>query len=68
MKAETAGMSLARLPRLDQVMKCRYVDSGHLPAVVTHVYRNGHLVHTGICGAIDIEHGRKMRKDAIFRI
>jgi len=68
MKPETVGMSSARLARLDQVMKHRYVDGGDLPGILTHVYRKGHLVHTGICGYMDIERGKKMREDAIFRI
>jgi CubicO group peptidase (beta-lactamase class C family) len=68
MKPETAGMSSARLARLDEVMKRRYVDSGCLPGMVTCIYRDGHLVHTGICGEMDIERGKKMREDAIFRI
>src|ERR1051325_6337952 len=68
MKPETVGMSSARLARLDEVMTRRYVDGGHLPGIVTYVYRDGHLVHTGICGEMDIERGRKMREDAIFRI
>src|SRR3954468_17053426 len=68
MKPETAGMSSARLARLDDVMKRRYVDSGHLPGMVTYVYRDNHLVHTGLCGEMDIERGKKMREDAIFRI
>src|SRR3954453_22955344 len=49
-------------------MKRRYVDTGHLHVTVTHVYRNGHLVHTGICGEMDIKRGKQMREDAIFRI
>jgi CubicO group peptidase (beta-lactamase class C family) len=68
MKPETVGMSSARLARLDQVMKRRYVDGGDLPGILTHIYRKGHLVHTGICGHMDIERGKKMREDAIFRI
>ena len=28
----------------------RYVDGGYLPGLLTHIYRRGHLVHTGICG------------------
>ncbi|HTV44368.1 MAG TPA: serine hydrolase domain-containing protein [Stellaceae bacterium] len=68
MKPETVGMSSARLSRLDEVMKRRYVDGGYLPGLLTHVYRRGHLVHTGLCGEMDIERGRKMREDAIFRI
>ena len=68
MKPETVGMSSARLARLDQVMKHRYVDGGYLPGMLVHVYRKGQLVHTGICGQIDIERGKPMREDAIFRI
>jgi CubicO group peptidase (beta-lactamase class C family) len=68
MKPETVGMSSARLARLDAVMQRRYVDSGLLPGMLTYVYRKGQLVHTGMCGHIDLERGRTMREDAIFRI
>jgi CubicO group peptidase (beta-lactamase class C family) len=61
-------MSSARLARLDEAMKRRYVDGGYLPGFLTHVYRKGHLVHTGLCGRIDLERDRPMREDAIFRI
>src|SRR5260370_38677436 len=67
MKPETVGMSSARLARLDEVMKRRYVDSGYLPGALTYVYRKGHLVHTGMCGQMDIERDKPMREDAIFR-
>jgi CubicO group peptidase (beta-lactamase class C family) len=49
-------------------MKRRYVDGGFLPGMLTYVYRKGHLVHTGICGHMDIERDKPMRADAIFRI
>jgi CubicO group peptidase (beta-lactamase class C family) len=68
MKPETVGMSSARLARLDQVMKQRYVDGGYLPGMLTYVYRKDQLVHTGMCGQMDIERGKPMREDAIFRI
>ena len=68
MKPETVGMSSARLARLDEVMKRRYVDSGYLPGMLTYVYRKGQLVHTGMCGQMDLERGKPMREDAIFRI
>ncbi|HVH81525.1 MAG TPA: serine hydrolase domain-containing protein [Stellaceae bacterium] len=67
-KPETVGMSSARLKRLDEVMKRRYVDGGYLPGLLTYVYRKGQLVHTGMCGQMDIERGKAMREDAIFRI
>jgi CubicO group peptidase (beta-lactamase class C family) len=68
MKPETVGLSAARLARLDEVMKRRYVDVGSLPGMLTYVWRRGHLAHTGICGYMDIERGQPMREDAIFRI
>src|SRR6266478_10237257 len=68
MKPEAVGMSSARLARLDEVMKRRYVDGGYLPGMLTYVYRKGHLVHTGICGQMDLERGKKIREVAIFRI
>jgi hypothetical protein len=68
MKPETLGMSSPRLARLDDVMKRRYVDAGYLPGMLTYVYRKGELVHTHLCGRMDIERDRPMREDAIFRI
>ena len=68
MQPETLGMSSARLARLDDVMKRRYVDGGYLPGMLTYVYRKGQLVHTGMCGQMDLERGKPMREDAIFRI
>jgi CubicO group peptidase (beta-lactamase class C family) len=68
MKPETVGMSSARLARLDEVMRRRYVDSGLLPGLLTYVYRKGALVHVGLCGQMDLERGKPMREDAIFRI
>jgi CubicO group peptidase (beta-lactamase class C family) len=68
MKPETVGMSSVRLARLDEVMKRRYVDGGYLPGLLTYVYRKGDLVHTGISGQMDLERGKPMREDAIFRI
>ena len=67
-KAELVGMSAARLARLDDVMKRRYVDTGRLPGSLTMVYRRGALVHTGMAGHIDVERNKPMRDDAIFRI
>jgi CubicO group peptidase (beta-lactamase class C family) len=68
MKPETVGMSSARLARLDEVMQRRYVDGGYLPGMLTYIYRKGQLVHTGLCGQMDLQRGKKLREDAIFRI
>jgi CubicO group peptidase (beta-lactamase class C family) len=68
MKPEAVGLSASRLALLDQMMKRRYVDTGRLPGVLTMVYRRGKLVHTGMSGHMDLERGKPMREDAIFRI
>jgi CubicO group peptidase (beta-lactamase class C family) len=68
MKPETVGMSSARLKRLDEVMKRRYVDGGYLPGMLTYVWRKGQLVHTGLCGQADVERGRALAEDSLFRI
>ena len=68
MGTESVGLSAARLARLDEVMKHRYVDSGRLPGLLTMVYRRGKLAHTGMAGHMDLERDKPMRDDAIFRI
>ncbi len=68
MQPESVGFSASRLARLDHVMTSRYVDSGRLPGILTMVYRRGQLVHTGLAGHMDVEHGKRMREDALFRI
>jgi CubicO group peptidase (beta-lactamase class C family) len=67
-KPEAVGLSASRLARLDEVMKRRYVDSGRLPGILTMVYRRGALAHTGMSGHMDLERGKPLREDAIFRI
>ena len=49
-------------------MKRRYVDTGFLPGLLTMIYRRGKLAHTGMSGQMDLERGKPMREDAIFRI
>ena len=68
MKSDAVGLSASRLTRLDEVMKRRYVDTGRLPGILTMVYRRGMLAHTGMSGHMDLERGKPMREDAIFRI
>jgi CubicO group peptidase (beta-lactamase class C family) len=68
MKLKSIGLSASRLARLDEVMKRRYVDSGRLPGILTMVHRRGALAHVGMSGHMDLERGKPMREDAIFRI
>jgi CubicO group peptidase (beta-lactamase class C family) len=64
---ESAGMSGARLGRLDAVMQ-EYVDQGRIAGIATVVTRGGKLVHFGTYGKMDVEKNLPMRKDVILRM
>jgi len=64
---ESVGLSGERLERLRTVMQ-EYADQGRVAGVVTYVARNGQVAHLEAAGMADIEAGRKMRTDTIFRI
>lgn len=66
--AESVGLASARLALMDKVMKERYVDSGLLPGFHTMIYRDGQLAHDSLVGSMDLERGKTLRDDAIFRI
>jgi CubicO group peptidase (beta-lactamase class C family) len=67
-KPEQVGLSSERLARLDSVMTEKYVKTGLLPGYLLQVFRRGELAHTGLSGHMDIERGKPMWEDAIFRI
>ena len=64
---EKAGMSSARLARIPAVME-QFVQDNQLPGILTLVQRKGRVVHYGAYGLMDIEAGKPMQKDALFRI
>ena len=64
---EDVGMSSERLSRINQKMQ-RHIDSGKIQGAVTAVARRGKLVHFETHGLMDVEAGRPMEKDAIFRM
>jgi len=67
-KPETVGLSRARLARIDQFLKDRYVDAGKLPGALTLVARKGEIAHLGVVGQADVERGTPLKEDSIFRI
>jgi CubicO group peptidase (beta-lactamase class C family) len=64
---ESLGISSERLARLRAAMQ-RYVAEGRAAGIVTLVARNGRVVHHEAFGKADLEAGRPMAKDSIFRI
>ena len=66
-RAESVGMSSARLDRLTDVTH-DWVDQGHIAGVVTLVARRGSVVHLNAYGMADIENNEPMRENAYFRL
>lgn len=64
---ENVGFSSQRLKRIDQFIQ-RQIDNGKLVGAVTLVARQGGLVYSQAFGKADVEAGKPMEKDAIFRI
>ena len=64
---EDVGFSSERLRRVDSLMQ-GYVDSGRLAGTVTLLAREGQVFHFEHCGVADVQSGRPMDLDTIFRI
>lgn len=66
-EAESVGMSSDRLQRLSAAMQ-QYVDDEKAAGIVTYVARSGRVVNLQAFGMSDIQAGREMTPDTIFRI
>jgi CubicO group peptidase (beta-lactamase class C family) len=64
---ETVGISPERLARIDQ-MCTDAVQKDNLPGMVTLVARNGKIVLWKAYGMADVQSGKAMKRDDIFRI
>ena len=65
--AERVGMSSQRLARIDSYLESE-VENDRLPGIIAVAARRGKIVHHSLHGKMDIEAGRQMETDAIFRI
>lgn len=66
-RPDDVGLSSERLERLVATQQA-YVDDGRLSGAVTLVARHGQVAYFEAFGQSDIESGRPMRTDSIFRI
>jgi len=64
---EQVGLSAKRLERIRPVMQ-RYVDRKKLAGVLTLVARRGKIAHLECFGMMDLEAGKPMQADALFRL
>ena len=65
--AAEAGFDPERLERIDAHF-ARYVADGRLPGWLLTVSRHGRLVHVARCGSRDLEAGRPVTDDTLWRI
>ncbi len=61
------GMDPAKLELVTTRLQ-RHIDDGDIPGVVAAVARDGKLVYFEALGQYDLENGRAMRPDTLFRI
>ena len=64
---QVVGMDAKRLERIAPIME-GFVRNNQLPGIMTLVQRHGKVVHLGKFGLMDIEAGKPMQEDALFRI
>lgn len=64
---EDVGLSTGRLQRIHPVMQA-CVDQRQCAGILTLIARCGELIHLGCVGMMDIEAGKAMQPDTIFRI
>ena len=64
---KNVGLSAERLMKLDDLLKT-YVDDGLLPGWLVAVARRGEVVHLSTYGHADVEAGKPVKTDTIFRI
>src|SRR5512139_3994779 len=67
-RPESAGLSAARLQRLDRFLQEKYLETGRLPCAYTLIQRRGQIAHSSALGYMDVERKRALTEDAIFRI
>src|SRR5690606_16564315 len=66
-RPESVGLSSERLERIGELMD-RHIEAGSFSGAVTLVARHGRIAHLEAHGLMDIEAGKPMRTDTIFRL
>ncbi len=66
-RPESVGLSSERLGRINQMVEQKIKD-GKLAGAITLVARRGKVVHFEAFGKADVEAGKPLKSDAIFRI
>ena len=67
-QAAAAGFSEAKLARLEQHLQQRYILPGKIPGCRILISRHGKTAYSGALGKMDLERGKPMQDDTVFRI
>ena len=62
------GLDLTRLERISEHLERAYLRTGKLPGTLTLVARNKEIVWVKAQGQMDVERGKAMQRDTLFRI
>src|SRR5579872_1465503 len=65
---KNTGLSTARLERITEHLERSYIVPGKIAGCQVAVARHGHLAYFRSLGSMDLERGKGMRDDAIFRL
>jgi CubicO group peptidase (beta-lactamase class C family) len=65
---KNTGLSTARLERITEHLERSYIAPGKIAGCQVAVARHGHLAYFRSLGSMDLERGKAMGEDAIFRI
>ncbi|WP_152207823.1 serine hydrolase domain-containing protein [Marinobacter changyiensis] len=65
---QIAGLSLAQLDHINAHLERRYIEPGKLPGTLTLVARRGEIACVKAQGLMDVERGKAVSRDTIFRI
>jgi CubicO group peptidase (beta-lactamase class C family) len=57
-----------RLARIEGFLQAGYVENGRLPGTLLRVLHRGETVYQSLLGHADVEQGRPLQDDSIFRI
>jgi CubicO group peptidase (beta-lactamase class C family) len=67
-RPENVGLSSERLARIDRHLERRYLDQKKIAGALTLIARRGRVAYLSPLGMMDLERGRPMREDTLFRI
>jgi len=67
-RPEDVGLSADRLARIERHLERRYLDQKKIAGALTLVARHGQVAHLSPVGMMDLERGKPMQADTIFRI